>query len=186
MIGIDSPDGAVEPVLPRVEPFGDWSAWPGRWGSSTGVLARLSGGRLGGRSPASPGRQGQRWDGPAAFHRRALLSSPFAAIGRLLRQIGRLTYPRLRHLEAREEDGRLLVGWALDRVPLRGAGRLLITLHEEGREEEVRVSHAARIRGRAGTAEVPLAEPLPARAVVRASAFNALRQRSNPLEAKVA
>jgi hypothetical protein len=39
-------------------PFGEWADWPGRWGNSTGV----------GRSPESPGRQGDRWRRPEIWH----------------------------------------------------------------------------------------------------------------------
>lgn len=35
-----------------------WSAWPGRWGNSTGA----------GRSPQSPGSQGERWAAPHRYH----------------------------------------------------------------------------------------------------------------------
>lgn len=47
-------------VLDTIEfrEFGDWSAWPGQWGNSTGV----------GRSPDSPGRQHDRWNLPAVWH----------------------------------------------------------------------------------------------------------------------
>ena len=47
-------------------------------------------------------------------------------------------------------------------------------------------SHVAQIRGRSGTLEFRLTVPLPGEAVVRGSAFNWLRQRSDPVEAKVA
>lgn len=40
------------------KPFGPWATWPGLWGNSTGE----------GRSPSSPGRQGARWNNPAAYH----------------------------------------------------------------------------------------------------------------------
>jgi hypothetical protein len=38
--------------------FGDWDEWPGLWGNSTGE----------GRSPSSPGRQGERWSAPHRYH----------------------------------------------------------------------------------------------------------------------
>jgi hypothetical protein len=38
--------------------FGDWADWPGRWGNSTGK----------GRSPQSPGCQGDRWEAPHRYH----------------------------------------------------------------------------------------------------------------------
>lgn len=39
-------------------PFGDWATWPGLWGNSTGP----------GRSPQSPGSQGERWNAPHRYH----------------------------------------------------------------------------------------------------------------------
>jgi hypothetical protein len=41
--------------------FGEWATWPGRWGNSTGE----------GRSPQSPGCQGDRWKAPHRFHTQA-------------------------------------------------------------------------------------------------------------------
>jgi hypothetical protein len=38
--------------------FGSWESWPGRWGNSTGE----------GRSPQSPGSQGERWNAPHRYH----------------------------------------------------------------------------------------------------------------------
>ncbi len=38
--------------------FGDWAEWPGLWGNSTGA----------GRSPDSPGCQGDRWKHPQVYH----------------------------------------------------------------------------------------------------------------------
>ena len=185
LIGVDNPDGAVDHVLPRVEPFGAWDVWPGRWGSSTGVLAKYSGGRLGGRSPRSPGRQRQKWEHPAAWHRRAQLATPFRKIGRGVRQLGRLTYPRLKRIAARMAGDAIEVEWALDGVPLHGARQLLVTVHPATREEEMLLSHAAPIRGRSGVVTVPLEAPVAGDLVVRASAYNSLRQRSDPLETPV-
>ncbi len=47
-------------VLDAVEwrDFGSWADWPGRWGNSTGE----------GKSPESPGCQGDRWHAPHRYH----------------------------------------------------------------------------------------------------------------------
>jgi hypothetical protein len=186
VIGVDNPDGGVEPVFPRVEPFGDWGHWPGRWGSSAGVAASLSGGKLGGRSPASPGRQGMKWDHPAAWHTAAVVRTPFQAIGRVVRQAGRLFYPRLTGLTAQRAAGAVEVAWQLDGKPLHAARRLLVTLHPAGQEDLVLATQAAAIRAAQGSVRVELPTGAPEQLVVRASAYNRLRQRSDPLESPVA
>jgi hypothetical protein len=50
-------------VLDEIEwrEFGDWATWPGLWGNSTEE----------GRSPESPGTQGDRWKAPHRYHSRA-------------------------------------------------------------------------------------------------------------------
>jgi hypothetical protein len=55
----DEADGEGE-VLDDLEwrDFGDWAAWSGRWGHSTGAA----------RSPQSPGCQGDRWSAPHRYH----------------------------------------------------------------------------------------------------------------------
>jgi hypothetical protein len=185
LIGVDNPDGRVEAVFPKVEAFGDWGRWIGRWGSSTGVAASVSGGKFGGRSPASPGRQGMKWDHPALWHRAALVRTPFQAFGRVVRSVGRLSYPRLTELSAQRAASSVAVGWRLDGKPLHAASRLLVTLHPAGQEEIVLAGHPVEIKGSHGTADVPLPDGAPAQLVVRASAFNRLRQRSDPLESRV-
>ena len=57
--GEDEADGRGR-VLRDVDwrDFDDWATWSGLWGNSTGV----------GRSPESPGRQGDRWARPHAYH----------------------------------------------------------------------------------------------------------------------
>ena len=184
LIGVDNPDGAVDHVLPRVEAFGPWETWPGRWGSSTGVLAAFSAGRLGGRSPASPGKQGSKWKHPATWHRRAEIATPFRRFGQVVRAAGRRTYPRLNEISARVAGNAVEVGWVLGRKPFQGASQLLVTIHPAGSEEEILASHAAPIRGRSGTVTVPL-DPMPdGDLVVRASAYNRARQRSDPRETR--
>ena len=182
VFGVDHPDDTLEPVLPRLEDLGDWEAWIGRWGASTGVL----GGRFGGLSPASPARQGQKWSSPSAWHLRARGATPLRRARRVVRQVGKATYPKLTGLTAERAGDRVLVGYELDRATLRRATRLLVTLHPAD-PRQVLISAAVPISGREGTVEVPL----PAAAgddevVARASAFNALRQRSDPLATPVA
>jgi hypothetical protein len=185
LIGVDNPDGGADPVFPRVEPFGDWVRWPGSWGSSRGVAAKLSHGRLGGRSPASPALHGDKWDKPSDWNRAASLRTPFQAVGRVVRVLGKLSYPRLQQLGAARRDGDIEVTWELDGNPLHAARRLFVTLHPAGQEELVLAQHAFRIRGKAGTERFGIPDGAPDRLVVRASAFNRLRQRSDPLEAPV-
>jgi hypothetical protein len=178
VLGVDNPDGSLAPVLPTVEPFGDWAGWTGRWGNSTGVV----GGRFGGRSPAGPGRQAQKWDHPARWHLRASAATPLRRGRHVVKALGRATYPKLVELSARREDDRVLVDYVLDPAFQRRASRLLVTLHPEGRERQLLASRAEKISGRRGTVAVPVPEGVEGDLVVRASAYNGLRQRSDPLQ----
>ena len=177
-IGIDNPDDSLPPVLPQLEEFGAWAAWTGRWGNSTGVL----GGQFGGRSPASPGRQGQKWSHPSAWHTTARATKPLRSASRAARQAGKATYPKLRSIAARRVGDRVLVDYALDPAPQRRASRLLVTLHREGAEQEVLVSCPEKLTGPQGTVDVPVPTGVEGDVIVRASAYNVLRQRSDPLE----
>jgi hypothetical protein len=58
----DDADGEG-PTLDQLDwrEFGDWGTWDGIWGNSLGK----------GRSPKSPGRQGNRWYEPRSYHRAA-------------------------------------------------------------------------------------------------------------------
>jgi hypothetical protein len=173
VIGVDNPDDSLSPVLPRVEPLGAWRDWIGRWGASTGVL----GGALGGRSPASPARQGAKWDAPGAWHDRARAAAPLRRGRRVARAVGGATYPRLRTLAARPAGEDVQVDWTIDPAPQRRASRLLVTLHAD--DGTLLSSQAVPIEGEAGTATVP---HVAGTGLVRGSAYNALRQRSDPLE----
>ncbi len=178
VLGVDNPDGSLPPVLPKLEEFGAWASWNGRWGNSTGV----GGGTFGGRSPASPGRQSKKWDRPAAWHAGAVRATPLRRGRRVVRQAGKLTYPKLVSLAARREDDRVVVDYAVDPAPQRRASRLLVTLHRPGDEDELLASRPEKLAGSSGTVDVPVPEGVEGDLVVRASAYNALRQRSDPLE----
>src|SRR4051812_20771249 len=178
VLGVDNPDDSLPPILPRVEEFGDWRTWIGRWGNSTGV----GGGKFGGRSPASPGNQGQKWDSPNAWHTRGLARKPLRIGSNAVRQAGRATYPKLRSVAAERDDGRVRVAYELDPARLRKASYLLVTLHKPGDERQLLASSPEPIRAPKGVVEVPLPPGVSGDVVVRASAYNALRQRSDPLE----
>ncbi len=177
--GIDNPDGSVEPVLPSVEPLGKWGSWKGRWGNSTGVLQPVSRGKLGGVSPASPAHQGTRWTHPAQYHREAEQASFLRKLGRFVRQAGKPTYPRVRELSAALDGQRLRVEYALDPAALRGASQLYVTVHEKSRPDVILLSTAPSISERSGVVDLLLPSEVD-QCVVRASAFNAVRQRSDP------
>jgi hypothetical protein len=178
VLGVDNPDDSLPPVLPRIEEFGAWHGWTGRWGNSTGV----AGGQFGGRSPVSPGRQGQKWDRPATWHNRARAATPLRQARRVVRQVGKATYPKLLEIDARRVGDRVLVDYALDPAPQRRASRLLVTLHRPGEEQELLASCPEKLAGPTGTVDVPVPAAVEGEVVVRASAYNALRQRSDPLE----
>jgi hypothetical protein len=177
-VGVDNPDDSLPPVLPRLEEFGAWASWSGRWGNSAGV----GGGQFGGRSPASPGHQKQKWDHPAAWHNTARATKPLRSAGRAARQVGKATYPKLVSIDARREGDRVLVDYAVDPAPQRRASRLLVTLHRPGEEDELLISCPEKLAGPTGTVDVPVPAGVEGDVVVRASAYNALRQRSDPLE----
>ena len=185
--GIDNPDGSRPALMPELEQLGDWKAWPGRWGNSQGVLAPISKGKLGGRSPASPARQGTRWERPLNYHRDGEKISVWRKLGRGIRLIGKASYPKLTSLSAEVEGQRLTVSYALHRSPLRSASQLYVTVHEppaaaapDGALGEVLLSQSKEIARRHGSVELLLPEPL-AECRIVASAFNAARQRSDPL-----
>ena len=186
VLGVDNPDDSLPPVLPQVEPFAAWETWTGRWGSSTGVGSRFLRGplaaRFGGRSPVSPGRQGMKWDRPAAWHLRARAATPLRQARRVVRAAGTATYPKLLAIAARREGDRVLVDYRLDPAPQRRATRLLVTLHRPDREAQLLATCPEKVEGTEGTVDVPLEAGIEGDVVVRASAYNALRQRSDPLE----
>ena len=64
----------------------------------------------------------------------------------------------------------------------RRATRLLVTLHRPGHERQLLASCPEEIEGSQGTVDVPLKADVGGEVVVRASAYNVLRQRSDPLE----
>lgn len=182
--GIDNPDASTPALLPEIEDLGAWRGWPGRWGNSRGVLAKLGIRRLGGESPRSPAHQGVRWKRPLDYH--GTKSAAAVAVSRAARTAGTLTYPRLTSLGARLEGDAVVLAYELDERPLAGAGLLYVTVHEGGDGDapdgEVLLSTAVEIGDRAGEVGVHLPDPV-ARCVVYASAFNRLRQRSDPLRA---
>jgi hypothetical protein len=183
--GPDSPDGKGPTYLPRVERFGPWATWPGRWGNSSGVFAKLSGGKLGGRSPASPGAQKGRWERPTEFHQQAERKRPFAAVDRGLWLLGSRTFPRSPELTATLRETRLTGRYAVERSLLRRPTQLYITVHATNEPgQPVLRSTTAEVIGPTGTFEVLLPREVD-RCLVRASAFNRLRQRSDPVEITV-
>lgn len=60
-IADDVADGKGKALNLTWREFGPWASWSGQWGNSTGA----------GKSPDSPGQQGDRWHAPQRFHSRA-------------------------------------------------------------------------------------------------------------------
>jgi hypothetical protein len=181
VFGVDNPDDTLPPILPKLEEFGSWSRWSGRWGASRGV----GGGKFGGRSPASPGRQGAKWDHPATWHGRAKAAKPLRQTSRAVRAVGTATYPKLTEVGAHREGERVLVDYQLDPAIQRRATRLLVTLHRAEEPDLVLASCPEQVSGTSGTVEVPVPAGIEGDLLVRASAYNPLRQRSDPLETPV-
>jgi hypothetical protein len=143
------------------------------------------GGKFGGRSPASPGRQGAKWDKPATWHGRAKAAQPLRQSRNVVRQAGKATYPKLQSIDAHREGDRVLVDYRLDPALQRRASRLLVTLHRADEDELVLASCPEPVSGSVGTVEVPVPEGVEGELIVRASAYNPLRQRSDPKQTDV-
>jgi len=62
---------------------------------------------------------------------------------------------------------------------------MLVTLHRAGQDELVLTSCPEQVSGRVGSVDVPVPEGVEGDLIVRASAYNTLRQRSDPLQAPV-
>ena len=179
--GVDNPAANGPEVLPDVEPFGDWVAWPGRWGGDLG--RKIVGTRVG-RSPRSPGCQGHYLD-PAAFERRQgrrAGSTLILLVSQALYSIGKLTVPRTPVIERVDLDGDAVVHYACPRSPLRKPRHVVISVHDAA-DEEQRVVALVRLRGRTFLPVRPRAVSLPLvdeveRCIVRVSVYNRMRQRS--------
>lgn len=167
--GIDHPFGDGPSVLPALEEFGPWVDWPGRWGASRGIV---------GKSPPGPARQRLRWETPARLHSSSRRRRLSLAIGDLLHSLGRLTCPLTPRISARLQGEVAIVDYELPRTALRRPRHLYLTVHVDDGRERVLASRVVEKAGPAGSEPVPLPEA-PARAVVWASAFNRLRQRSD-------
>lgn len=175
--GIDNPDGRGPAVLPSLEPFGQWSHWPGRWGRSKGVLQRWTGCRfLGGRSPASPACQVQRWRRPTRFYRHARRWRPVDALGRALCRLGRPGNREQPEITARLDGDRVLVGYALRSFRARRVRYLYMTFHAPEGDARVLATRPVRTAEKSGTVTISFPHA-PGRCVVRVSAFTFFRQR---------
>jgi hypothetical protein len=183
--GIDNPDGRGPATLPDVEPFGEWSHWPGRWGSSKGVLQRWTGFRfLGGRSPASPACQVERWERPTRYFRRGRRSRPIDALGRWLCRLGDTGHRIRAETNARLDRDQVRVGYSAPRSRRKRPRYLYITVHAVGNGDRVLATRSLRAAERDGTVAIPL-PCTPGRCLVRVSAFNLFRQRGRVREHRI-
>ena len=113
-----------------------------------------------------------------------MIRTAFRAVGRGVRQAGLHLPAAALRLAARRAET-VEVAWRIDPSALRRATRLLITVHPAGQEEIVLKSVPRAITGASGTETIATPPGAPEKLVVRASAFNRLRQRSDPLETSV-
>ncbi len=177
LLGIDHPfkDGPAR-ELPVV-PFGPWVYWLGKWGNTERTIAR----RIGG-GPSSPAHQGVKWSDPEGWHRRMRYRRLRVAIGGAFHWLGRLTFPREPEITAvASADGRVSVGWRLAGTGPRGGSHLYITLHERHFVIASRIVEDAAPEGTESLLIPPGRRPTS----VRVSAYNGLRQRSDPAQKDV-
>lgn len=165
-------DGPCLADLPVV-PFGPWAAWGGRWGATHHRV------KLRGTSPPSPARQGLKWDDPAAWHARSALRKPHRLFGRLVHALGDRTYPCAPQLtaDAPDDEGRVRVHW---QKASRRPGRHLLLSLDDG--PHVLASRVIVDPPPAGSALLRVPEGCTA-TTARASVYNALRQRSEAVQA---
>jgi hypothetical protein len=182
LLGLDNPaGGGPDPWLP-VEAFGPWAHWEGHWGrSDRGIPGILR------KGPRGPAHQNPKWASPETFHRRMRRRKPRALLGRLMRLLGRPTYPRPPRLEAAVDGSVCRVRFALDQAGARRSRHLHVTVHDaERRVLAARVIRRAdRLQDRERTVVLHLPER-PAPDSVCGSTYNRLRQRSDVAETPLA
>ena len=123
----DHPTAVGPRVVPRIEPFGAWQDWRGRWGAERGAL----GGRLralGGVAPAAPILQRKRWNHPDQYCEAAR-----RPVNNKLRDVlwlvGKGTYPKPPTLRAAtQSDGTVEVRYELAQSFRRRSSHILITI----------------------------------------------------------
>lgn len=93
------------------------------------MLAPISKGKLGGRSPASPANQGKRWKQPLSYHSDGEKIGIWRKLGRAVRIAGKASYPKLTGLSAELRAQRLTVEYELGRSPLRSPSQLYVMVH---------------------------------------------------------
>ena len=148
VLGVDNPDGSLPRCCPKVEEFGAWSRWTGRWGASRGVVRAASSAAAAPPAPAARARSGTtRRPGTGARRRRRRCGRARGVV----RQAGKATYPKLTDISAQREGDRVLVDYRLDPAIQRRATRMLVTLHRAGQEELVLASCPEQVSGSAGT-----------------------------------
>jgi len=179
--GIDHPRGDGDEVLPRIEEFGPWVNWPGRWGTSRGLL----GGRLGGASPASPAHQGRhRWSDPDAFHARWMRPSVGRSLRALLAALALGPRPPAPVFDVALEADAARVHYRLPGGPI-GRGRLIyVTVHDPATPESAIGRAGRRALLSEGTIVVRLRAPSDP-VLVRATCFSPRHARSEVAEREV-
>jgi hypothetical protein len=166
--GPDSAGGELGPVIPVLEPFGPWVAWPGRWGGMRD-------------SPRGPAFH-PAWTHPSRYLGRA------PSLERFARRINAIAYPKLLDLDG-ELTGppgmrRALIHYRLVPAPLRRAAHLYVTINTDDDEMQVVANHVFEATGASGTIDVPVPPGMES-CVVVVSPFSFLRVRGDPLATRV-
>jgi hypothetical protein len=174
--GIDHPYGDGPRRMPPVVPLGPWAHWPGRWGNSDNVLL----GKVG-DGPPGPAGQGLKWTSPAAWHEKMAKRRPRVWLGRLVHLIGAATFPPTPEVAATRQDDCVHVDYRLPGTRAKRGRHLYLSVHDG---ERVLESRAVRNPGPEGR-ESLLVPGAPAVVTLMASAFNAVRQRSDVVVARV-
>ncbi len=183
----DNAYGDGPAVLPQVEEFGDWAGWRGRWGNSKGILAWLWFIRNppAGNSPRSPGHQGAKWKDPAAFEKAA--KDNVDKEKRWLWKRGTQTYPlQPEILDAGfSTPTHVTVRYRIKGRFLRRPRHLLVSVNAPDERGDLVGRTSVAKPPKEGVVEVDLADS-PGAAVVLASTFNRVRQRSAVASFKLA
>jgi hypothetical protein len=177
----ETPDGAVDEGLPDVVRLGAWKDWPGSWGGSRGRIYHF--GDVG-KSPRSPAHRKDLWMPKRRFVRKKTRR------GRPLHHMWRWKLgahfspwaPKIGSV-VREADS-VVVEWRVQRSMFRRARWLLITLHQGENSHRLVCGRSVRVRSDTGQTRLVLGAHAQGPVVVKASALNWVRQRSDVVAAQ--